>query len=236
MADDNLPSKKSSTTDVDAFLAKVAATPVTKAPGQRGRLLFAMDATASRQPTWDRAANIQGQMFEETAALGGLELQLAFFRGFREFKVSKWVTDSAHLLRLMTSVFCMAGHTQIGKVLSHTINETEKKKVDALIYVGDCVEEDVDNLGHLAGKLGLMGVPAFVFHEGGDPVAGFAFKQIAKLTGGAYCPFDASSAQTLRDLLSAVAVFAAGGRPALEDLAKKKGGETLLIADQMKRR
>jgi len=236
MADDNLPSKKSSTTDVDAFLAKVAATPVTKAPGQRGRLLFAMDATASRQPTWDRAANIQGQMFEETAALGGLELQLAFFRGFREFKVSKWVTDSAHLLRLMTSVFCMAGHTQIGKVLSHTINETEKKKVDALIYVGDCVEEDVDNLGHLAGKLGLMGVPAFVFHEGGDPVAGFAFKQIAKLTGGAYCPFDASSAQTLRDLLSAVAVFAAGGRLALEDLAKKKGGETLLIADQMKRR
>lgn len=236
MADDQLPSKKSSASDIDAFLAKVAATPVTKAPGERGRLLFAMDATASRQPTWDRAAQIQGEMFSATAALGGLELQLAFYRGFREFKVSKWVTDSAHLLRLMTSVFCLAGQTQIGKVLSHAINETGRRKVDALVFVGDCVEEDVDKLGHLAGKLGLLGVPAFVFHEGGDPVAGFAFKQIAKLTGGAYCPFDASSAQVLRDLLSAVAVFAAGGRPALEDLARKKGGDVLLIADQMRGR
>ncbi|MEC7489811.1 MAG: hypothetical protein VYA17_09505 [Pseudomonadota bacterium] len=60
-------------------------------------------------------------------------------------------------------------------------------------------------------------MPAFMFQEGNDPIATTAFHQIAKLTGGAHCSFDPSSAQQLKELLSAVAVFAAGGRDALED-------------------
>ena len=191
------------------------------------------DATASRQPAWDHAAQIQGEMFIETAALGGLEIQLAFFRGFGEFKVSPWLSEAPELLRRMTSVFCMAGETQIQKVLKHTLNETKKKKVNALVYVGDCLEEDVDKLGTIAGELGILGVPAFMFHEGDDPVAGFGFKQIASLTGGAYCNFDASSARVLKELLSAVAVYVAGGRLALEDLAKRRGGAVLQIAHQV---
>lgn len=235
MADDNkLPTGKSSKREVNAFLDKLARTPAHKTVGGRGRLIFGMDATASRQPVWDRAAHIQGEMFSETAALGGLDLQLAFYRGFGQFKVSPWVSDGGELLKLMTSVFCLAGETQIGKLLTHAINETRKKKVNALVFVGDCVEEDVDKLGALAGELGILGVPAFMFHEGDDPIAAFAFQQIAKLTGGAFCRFDASSAHMLRDLLSAVAVFAAGGRPALEDLGKKRGGEVLKIVHQMK--
>ncbi len=232
--DSNVPAGPSATTDVDAFLRKVAATPARKTAGRRGRLIFALDATASRQPAWDRAAQIQGEMFLETAALGGLELQLAFYRGFGEFKVSPWLTESKELLRLMTSVFCLAGETQIRKMLAHAVNETKKSKVDALVFVGDSMEEDVDRLGAVAGELGLLGVPAFMFHEGDNPVAAFAFQQVAKLTGGAYCRFDASSARTLRDLLAAVAVFAAGGRPALEDMARKRGGDVLQIAHQMK--
>jgi hypothetical protein len=233
--DGNLPGKaKSSPTEVDAFLKKLSATPATKAPGTRGRLLFAMDATASRQPTWDRAAQIQGEMFHETAALGGLEIQMAFYRGFGEFQASKWTDNQKVLLRLMTSVTCLAGETQIAKVLRQAVNETKKKKVNALVFIGDSVEEDVDHLGVVAGELGLMGVPAFMFYEGDNPITQFAFKQIAQLTNGACCQFDASSAQVLKDLLSAVAVYAAGGRKALESLAAKKGGDVLRLSHQVK--
>lgn len=220
---------------VSAFLDKVARTPGPSKAGARGRLIFAMDATASREPSWDQAARIQGEMFEAARSLGGLELQLAFYRGFGEFKASKWVTNAAALTRLMTSVFCLAGETQIGKVLQHAINETQEKPIGAVIFVGDAMEEDVDKLGRLAGELGVLGVPVFLFHEGEDPIAAFAFQQIARLSGGACVSFDAASADVLRDLLSAVAVFVAGGRPALEDLAKTKGGPVLQLTHQMKR-
>jgi hypothetical protein len=232
--DKKVPVRKSSNAEVEDFLRKVAVAPLPRAAGERGRLIFALDATASRQPTWDQASRIQGEMFSATADLGGLEIQLAFYRGFGEFKVSPWLTDQADLLGRMTATFCLAGETQIGKVLRHVINETKKRKVNALVFVGDSIEEDVDKLGALAGELGLLGVPAFLFHEGDDPIAGFAFRQIARLTNGACCRFEASSAETLRELLGAVAVFAAGGRPALEDLARRRGGEALRIAHQVK--
>jgi hypothetical protein len=234
--DDKVPTKKRSTGDVEGFLEKLARTPNVNAAGGRGRLIFALDATASRQPTWDQAAQIQGEMFVQTAALGGLEIQLCCYRGFGEFKVSPWLTRSADLLRMMTSVFCRAGQTQIRKVLKHAINETKARRVAALVFVGDCVEEDIDKLGSLAGELGVLGVPAFMFHEGNDPLAEFAFKEIAHLTHGAYCRFDPGAAGTLKDLLSAVAVFAAGGRRALEDLAGRRGGEVRRIAHQVKGR
>jgi len=234
MADKVPTRKESEKRNVDAFLNKLASTPVSARAGERGRLLFAMDATASRQPTWDTTARIQGEMFEATADLGGLDVQLAFYRGFGEFKVSPWTSNARDLLRLMSSVLCHAGETQIGKVLKHTLNEAKRGGVNALVFVGDCVEEDVDQLGATAGELGLLGVPAFMFHEGDEPVAEYAFREIARLTGGACCRFDGSSAGMLKELLGAVAVFAAGGRPALEDLAKKKGGEVLKITHQMR--
>jgi hypothetical protein len=232
MSDDKLPTK-STQADVQAFLSKVAATPVRKTSKDKGRLIFAMDATASREPSWDRACHLQGTMFQETAAQGGLEIQLAFYRGFGEFRASAWASAPDELLRMMTAVHCLAGETQIKKVLRHAVNETKKRSVDALVFIGDCVEEDVDALGAVAGELGLLGVPAFVFQEGEDRIAEFAFKQIAKLTNGAYCRLDANSAQTLRELLRAVAVFAAGGRMALEDLGKKEGGPILQISNQV---
>ncbi len=230
---DRLPSKAKSA-EVDAFLEKVAAGPVTKAPGVRGRLIFGMDATASREPTWDRACQIQGEMFEATAALGGLDVQLVYYRGFGECKASPWVGNSADLVRRMTAVMCLGGQTQIRKVLSHAIGETEKQRVDALVFVGDCMEEDVDELCALAGELGLLSVPAFMFHEGMDLIAMRGFKQIARLTNGAYCSFDAVSAKQLKELLSAVAVYAAGGRRALEDYSRRAGGVVRQITSQVK--
>lgn len=230
---DKLPDKARND-DVTAFLEKVALTAAVHSPDGRGRLIFAMDATSSREPTWDRACHIQGQMFEETEALGGLEVQLLFYRGFGECKTSPWVDSSTGLVRSMTSVRCLGGQTQIVKVLRHAAKETKKKKVNALIFVGDCVEEDIDRLCHLAGELGVLGVPMFIFHEGDDPIARKAFEQMARLTGGACCRFDTSSAHQLRELLSAVAVYAAGGRRALEDYGRRAGGTVLQITSQMK--
>jgi hypothetical protein len=234
MGQDNKLPTHSTSAEVADFLSKVAATPSVKT-GARGRLIFAMDATASREPTWDRACHLQGEMFMETAALGGLDVQLVFYRGFGECKASPWVSSSADLVRRMTAVTCLAGHTQIRKVLRHAIKETEKRRVNALVFVGDCFEEDPDQVGHLAGQLGMLGVRAFVFHEGRDTRAERVFRQIAELTGGAYCHFDSSSASQLRALLAAVAVYAAGGRPALESWGRKQGSEQVrLLTSQVR--
>jgi hypothetical protein len=226
--------KTGSKDDVAEFLAKVAATPVTRTSGKSGRLIFAIDATASRQPTWDHASHLQREMFDEAASIGGLELQIAFFRGFGEFKATAWTQDSRALARPMSKVYCLGGHTQIEKVLKHTLKQTRKNPVNALVYVGDCMEEDADSLCHLAGQLGMLKVPVFVFQEGHDGLAEQCFRQMAKLSGGAYCRFDSASAATLRDLLRAVAAYAAGGRKALSDFSKKAGGETLLLLKQIR--
>ncbi len=232
--DRNLPTEDpASRSEVDAFLRKVAA--AARRPGKgKGRLIFAMDATASRRPTWDRACQIQGEMFSATASLGGLSVQLIYYRGFGEFRATKWVDNSRALVRHMTGVFCLSGHTQIRKALKHAIRETKRERVGALVFVGDCMEEDVDELCALAGELGLLGVPTFIFHEKNEPIAALAFRQIARLTGGAYLSFDATSARQLKELLSAVAVYAAGGRPALENYGKRAGGAVLQIAHQIK--
>ena len=143
--------------EVEQFLDKLKKAPPAHPGGGRGRLIFALDATASREPTWDRACRIQGEMFEATAALGGLEIQLVFYRGFSECKSSKWMTTAADLHRVMRSVFCVGGETQIERVLSHAIRETRARKVNALVFVGDAMEEKVDRLCRLAGELGLLG-------------------------------------------------------------------------------
>ena len=191
----DLPTPRDDADPVESFLKEVARTPPPRPGGGRGRLIFAMDATASREPSWDRACQVQGQMFLETAALGGLDVQLVYYRGFDECRASRWVDNPCDLVRLMTGVFCLAGQTKLGRVLRHAIRETEKKRVAALVFVGDCFEENLDEVGQIAGQLGLLGVRAFLFQEGRNPDAERAFRQIARLTNGAHCRFDASSPQ-----------------------------------------
>ena len=233
-SDKDLPTTRDGGEAVAEFLKQVAKTPPPPPGGGRGRLIFAMDATASREPTWDRACQVQGQMFLETEALGGLDVQLVYYRGFGECKASKWVGKPADLVRLMTGVFCLAGQTQIRKVLQHAIAETKRKRVNALVFVGDCCEEPVDPLGALAGELGMLGVRAFLFQEGHNAEAERAFRHIARLTNGAHCRFDSSSPQQLRELLGAVAAYAAGGRRALADLSRRAGGGVRLLESQLK--
>jgi len=217
----------------DAFLREVERLPARRA-GTRGRLLFAMDATASREPTWDHACTIQGEMFVAADALGGLDVRLAFYRGFDEFKVSRWTSDGRELARLMSSVRCLAGRTQIARVLRYAGEQRRESRIDAVIFVGDCCEEDVDQVGHEAGQLGLLGLPVFVFQEGNDRIASRLFPQIAKLTRGAYCKFDRNSPDQLKRLLGAVAAYAAGGRDALLKYSRDKGGVAALLTHQLK--
>jgi hypothetical protein len=213
---------------VDAFLhAAKAISP--RRDGKRGRLVFALDATMSRQPTWDLACRLQGEMFAQAGQAGGLDVQLVYFRGFSECRASRFVADPRSLTGLMERIGCRGGHTQILRVLDHVRGETRDKPVHALVYVGDAMEERLDDLCALAGELGLSGVKAFMFHEGGDPAAERAFREIARLTGGAYARFDASAPAELAALLRAAAAYAAGGRMALEDLARRDAGAQRLL-------
>jgi hypothetical protein len=197
----------------------------------RGRLIFGVDCTASRESTWDMAAKLQAQMFEQAAMVGGLEVQLVYYRGHNEVRYSSWFSDPHELITRMQGIRCQAGATQIGRVLQHIRAENARKKVDAAIFVGDAVEEIPQELYDAAAGL----PPVFMFQEGdglalyvdqrGEMIADHPpqkvetiFRGLARLTNGAYARFDAGAAGRLGELLRAVAAFAVGGVGALADL------------------
>ena len=218
--------KKPQNSNINAFIDKAKQTPKRV---KRGRLIFAMDATASRESSWSHACEIQSAMFNQTMELGGLDVQLCYFRGFNEFEYSNWCNNADQLNSIMRQVACVAGHTQIVRLLRHTYVQSQQEPINALVFIGDSVEENVDTLCQRAGELSLYGVPVFIFQEGHDEQAQAAFQEIATLTHGAYARFDASSATQLRDLLSAVAVYAAGGRAALQQFQQSLGHTVLAL-------
>jgi hypothetical protein len=224
----------SSRTEIDAFLDEIKSLgPAVKATG-RGRLLFALDATMSRQPTWDQACVLQAEMFREAAAAGGLDIQLVYYRGLSECRASAWIGEGQRLGELMSRIECRGGHTQIAKVLSHARRENEKAPLGALVFVGDAMEESLDELCARAGELGVRNVPAFMFQEGYDPVCEQAFREIARLTRGAYCRFAPGAADELGELLRAAAAYAAGGMKALADLRARQSAGALKLIEQLK--
>jgi len=225
------PAPASSRPEIEAFIDSVRSLGPAATGGKRGRLVFALDATMSRQPTWDSACALQADMFREAANIGGLDIQLVYFRGLGECRASGWVAGREKLAGLMSAIDCRGGHTQIGKVLAHARQEHAKQRVQALVFVGDAMEEAIDDLCTAAGELGLLGVPVFMFQEGSDGVAESAYREIARLSHGAYCRFDTGSAHELGELLRAVAAYAAGGIKALTDLsARRSGGARALLA------
>ena len=212
--------------EIAAFLREARTT----APRRgSGRLIFALDATMSRQPTWDAACALQGEMFRAAGRAGGLSVQLVYFRGIDEARASRWVSDAEALGRIMSGIACRGGLTQIGRVLDHAAKEAAKAPVAALAYVGDAMEENVDALAAKAGALALRNVRAFMFLEGRDPAAETAYREIARLTGGVLLPFDRNAAGELAALLRAVATYAAGGRAARG--AAGGGAARRLLAD-----
>ncbi|MEZ5491425.1 MAG: VWA domain-containing protein [Gammaproteobacteria bacterium] len=221
--------------DVQDFLQKVNAMPRPQgAKGATAHLVFALDATASRQATWDRATQLQSEMFVSTQATGGLQIQLCYFRGLGEFYRSDWHNDADNLLQQMAGLRCQAGMTQIERLLRHAIEQNSRQKLRGVIFIGDAMEENVDVLCQLAGQLGILNVPLFIFQERQDPAAQRAFVEMARLSGGAYCHFDSASAEQLKDLLKAVALYATGGLQALEDFSRKSHQSVKLLGQQLK--
>lgn len=227
------PLIRSNAAEVAAFLKQVSSLP---AKIGQGRLIFALDATASRQPAWDQACQLQGAMFEAAAEMGGLQVQLVWYRGLDELHTSEWHATAAPLVQQMTKVHCAGGLTQIRRVLDHTLRESRHYSVNALIFVGDCVEEDPVALYQRAGQLAVLGIPVFAFHEDGDvhPAPAAILRELSSITHGAYCRFDQGSAEQLKALLSAVAVYAAGGRMALEHYSRRQGHEVKQLVHQLR--
>ena len=223
----------SSRAEIEAFVGQVKALDPSITASERGRLIFALDATMSRQPTWDQACHLQAEMFREAAAVGGLDLQLVYYRGLAECRASAWIAEPKRFGELMSRIDCRGGQTQIAKILAHAWRENDRRKVAGLVFVGDAMEETLDRVCADAGELALRGVPVFMFQEGYDPVCERAFREIARLTRGAYCRFEPGAAHELGQLLRAVAAYAAGGMKALAALQARSSGANKLI-EQMK--
>ncbi len=202
--------------EVQAFLRQ--AKTLRRFNAGRARLVFAIDATASRQPTWDLACELQADMFRGSADVGALQVQLAYYRGLGELHIGDWQNDTMALARSMSHVQCAAGRTQIGRLLERIIRDSAGS-ARALVFIGDAVEESPARLAELAGQCRLHSMPLFLFQEGHDPEVRRVFETMAKLSGGAYSQFNESSADRLRGLLGAVARYAAGGHAALEKSA-----------------
>lgn len=229
----SLPTQRSSKTDIKQFLSNANQLPQRKDSRQSNsaRLLFALDATASRQPTWDRACQLQGEMFLAGSQLGGIQIQLCYYRGINEFHHSPWLDNTQALLAQMSAVQCLGGYTQIARVLDHSIAQQQIAPIQAVVIIADAVEENVDLLCNKAGKLGLLGVPLFMFQEGFDTGVRHCFTQMARLSKGAYAAFDEQSASQLTELLSAVATFASGGYQALQQLQSASAHQLLQQLD-----
>ena len=221
------------TSNVELFLEKAAKVQQSES-NKAGKIIFALDATASRQAVWDMATSIQGSMFREVDSIGSLEVKLLYYSGISECRVSKWISNSAKLETLMEKVKCKAGRTQICRVLDYVNSISSHDRINALIFVGDSVEESHNSLTNSAAKLGLLGIPLYVFHEGYDIQARNTFKTIARLTKGACFSFDSSTPRTLSMLLRGVASFIVGGSKSLDCFAKENGAEGLLIAKKLR--
>ena len=221
---------RSSSADVQAFLEK--ARRIVPSAGGKGRLILALDATMSRQPTWDLACELQAKMFDSVGdALG---VQLVYFRGAGECRASRFVNDASALKDLMVRIDCRGGHTQIGKVFSHALKADAEAKVNAVVFIGDAMEESIDDLCEKAGRLGLKGIPVFLFQEGRDAAVETAFREFARLSRGAWFRFDRSAPATLSKLLETIAVYATGGLKALE--ARGTAEDRLLLENLAGRR
>ncbi|MFT6917313.1 MAG: hypothetical protein ACJAWL_003671 [Motiliproteus sp.] len=203
---------------VAQFLAQIEQHPAPLKSGRGGRLIFALDATASRQPTWDTACQLQAEMFTHTRELGQLQVKLCFYRGYAELRSSPWHQGADKLVQAMSGVQCQGGQTQIIRLLEHALRIHKQQPVQALVFIGDCIEEPIDELCRLAGDCGLLGLPLFLFQEGHNTDAHNGFQQMARLSHGAHCRFDLQSPELLSELLRAIAVYATAGRAALSKL------------------
>lgn len=228
MSSKNLPEKAAH----KAFLEKASAlakqkdsSKIALALKKTPKLLFSMDATASRQPSWDVAQKITLSMFDVIP--GGLKIALAYHSAGRLQTVTEFRDDAGYFKDQIAAVRCQAGNTALCEILD---TACDTPGLSSLIYIGDCFEERFETAVALAQRLKEKGVPCFIFQEGDDFRAADAFKAIAEITGGAVFPFEMDSLVRVREKLDAIAAYAAGGMKLLQAKRASLPGATELIA------
>jgi hypothetical protein len=190
-------------------------------------LVFAVDATASREPAWATARQVTDALVK--ALPGELDVALAVHGGSRVHTFTEFTTDANTLRDRAAGIACKAGLTRLLPILSAGL---ERPAVRVVIYIGDVFEESLAQGRRLADAMGAKGTKLIVLHDTADPAArrdAEVFWDLAKRTGGCVLPFDASTSGRLRDLLSALAVYAVGGEKLLRERRDDLPGAVALL-------
>jgi len=193
----------------------------------RPRLVFAVDATASREPAWAAARQVTDALVK--ALPGELDVALAVHGGSRVHTFTGFTNDAATLRDRAAGVTCQAGLTRLLPILAASLKQ---RAVRVIVYIGDVFEESLPNGRRLADELAERGTKLIVLHDTSDRAArrdAEYFWDLAKRTGGCVLPFDASAPGRLRDLLSAVAVYAVGGEKLLRERRHALPGAVALL-------
>ncbi len=190
-------------------------------PETIARLVLLLDLTGSRRASLTNARTATAAMLETIKAIGAIAVKLIYYRGFSECEAGRWEDDPAEVSRVMQELSCNTGNTQIGRALRFVLGEEEH--LAGCVFIGDHCEDNFDELTQLAAKLGQRRIPVFVFHECGDDdirsiEARPVFQRLAELSGGVYCEFRPDSASTVRELLTGVGAYSAGGVEALKQV------------------
>jgi hypothetical protein len=208
--------------------------PVDTSAPSRPRLVFAVDATASREPAWAAARQVTDALVK--ALPGELDVALAIHGGSRVHTFTAFTNDARTLRDLAAGVGCHAGMTRLLPILDASL---KRQAVRVVIYVGDVFEESLPQGRQLADQMGAQGIKLIVLHDTADRSArrdAEVFWDLAKRTGGCVLPFDATASGRLRDLLSAVAVYAVGGEKLLRERRHALPGAVALLEHLDRRR
>ena len=196
----------------------------------RGRLMFALDATASREPTWAIARDLQAKMFREAAPIGRLDCPAGLLSGRRVPSVEMGVKRGA--TRATDEPDRLSGRLYADWQGPRACTSRDRESRQSRHWYSSATpwKRTSSTLAAMAGKLGTQGVPIFLFQEGRDAAVRSAFRLLALKSGGAYFEFnpDASRAvEQLSEQLNAVARLAVGDAEALERI-----GATADLTDQ----
>lgn len=195
--------------------------------GTRPRLIFAVDATASREPAWAAARQVTDALVK--ALPGELDVALAIHGGGRVHTFTNFTNNPATLRDQAAGIVCQAGYTKLLPILATSL---QQPMVRVVIYIGDVFEESASEGRRLADSLKAQNTKLIVLHDTAEPGArrdAEVFWDLAKRTGGCVIPFDANAPHKLRDLLSAVAVYAVGGEKRLRAESKNLPGAVALL-------
>ena len=213
---------------------------------EAGRLIFGLDLTGSREASLAHARIATAAMFDTIKAIGAVAVKLVYYRGTNECRASAWHNDPGVVSDAMRRLSCEAGYTQIARLLRVAL--AEKEKVSGVVLVLDHCEDDADELLDLARTLGERSMPLYVFHECADYSkrslkAKPLFKRMAETSGGVYVEFKPDSGAVLREMLSTVAAFTAGGSEGVRQVgravtpeARQLRSSLLLLSDGTERK